>query len=87
VFKNFSLCGETIPQLKGYKAFNYLGEHKAPALAKTNQKPSLPRGLNEERCEAYEGKCALAIFKARVAQLDTPVGYPTDSKITLCGRT
>jgi hypothetical protein len=34
---NFHLCGEAIPQLAGYKAFKYLGEHKAPASAKTNQ--------------------------------------------------
>jgi hypothetical protein len=54
------------------KFFKYLREHKAPASAKTNQKPSLPRGLNEERQEAHEGKRVLAKFRARVAQLDTP---------------
>ena len=69
---DFTLCGEAIPQLAGYEAFKYLGEHKAPASAKTNQKPSLPRGPQEARQEAHEGKRALAKFKARVAYLDTP---------------
>ena len=69
---DFNLYREPIPQLEGFEAFKYLGEHKAPASAKTNQKPSLPRGPNEERREAHEGKRALTKFKARVAQLDTP---------------
>ena len=69
---DFILCGEAIPQLAGYEAFKYLGEHKAPASAKTNQKPSLPRGPQEAWQEAHEGKWALSNFKARVAQLDTP---------------
>ena len=68
---DFNLCGEPILQLEGFEAFKYLGEHKAPASAKTNQKPSLPRGPNEERREAHEGKRTLIKFKARVAQLDT----------------
>ena len=69
---DFNMCGEAIPPLADYEAFKYLGEHKAPASAKTNQKPSLPRGPGDERQEAHEGKRALAKFKARVAQLDTP---------------
>ena len=69
---DFNLCGEPIPQLEGFEAFKYLGEHKAPASAKTNQKSSLPRGPNKERREAYEGKRALVKFKVRVVQLDTP---------------
>ena len=46
---DFTLCGEAIPQLAGYEAFKYLGEHKAPTSAKTNQKKSLPRGPQEAR--------------------------------------
>jgi hypothetical protein len=69
---NFHMYGEAIPQLAGYEVFKYLGEHKAPASVKTNKKPSLPRGPDNERQEAHEGKRALAKFKARVAQLDTP---------------
>ena len=69
---DFNLCGEPIPQLEGYEAFKYLGEHKAPTSTKINQKPSLPRGPNEERREAHEDKRALVKFKARMAQLDTP---------------
>ena len=61
-----------IPQLEGYEAFKYLGEQKAPASAKMNQEALLPRGPNEERREAHEGKRALVKFKARVAKLDTP---------------
>ena len=72
VIDDLNLCGEAIPQLAGYEAFKYLGEHKAPASAKTDQKPSLPRGLQDVRQEAHEGKWALAKFKVRVAQLDTP---------------
>ena len=68
---DFNLCREPIPQLEGYEAFKYLGEHKAPASAKTNQKPSLPCGPNEERRDAHEGKRALVKFKMRVTQLDT----------------
>jgi hypothetical protein len=64
---NFHMCGEAIPQLAGYEAFKYLGEHKAPASAKANQKPSLPRGLDDERQESHKGKRVLAKFKARVA--------------------
>ena len=64
---DFNLCGEPIPQLEGFEAFKYFGEHKALASAKTNHKPSLPRGLNEERREVHEGKRALAKFKVRVA--------------------
>ena len=69
---DFTLCGKAIPQLARYEAFKYLGEHRAPASAKTNQKPSLPRGPQEMLQEAHEGKRALAKFKARVSQLDTP---------------
>ena len=36
VLEDFNLCGEAITQLEGYKAFKYLGEHKALASAKTN---------------------------------------------------
>ena len=72
VLEDFNLCGEAIPQLEGYEAFKYLGEHKPPASAMTNQKPSLPRSPNEEQREAHEGKRALAKFKANVAQLDIP---------------
>ena len=70
--ENFNMCGEVIPQLEGYEAFKYLEEHKIPASAKMNEKPLLLRDLNVERREVHEGKRALAKFKARVAQLDTP---------------
>jgi hypothetical protein len=64
---DFNLCGEPIPQLAGYEAFKYLGEHKAPASAKTNQKPAISWAPSGEWREAHEGKRALAKFKARVA--------------------
>ena len=69
---NFHKCGEAIPRFAGDEAFKYLGEHKVPASAKTNQKSSLPRGPDDERQEAHEGKRALAKFKVRIVQLDTP---------------
>ena len=72
VLDDFNLCGEAIPQLTGYEPFKYLGKHKALASAKTNRKPSLPRGPHDASQEAHEGKWSLAKFKARVAQLDTP---------------
>lgn len=64
----FMLCGEAIPKLKGYEAFKYLGEHKAPASRVTNEKPKL-QGSQEE---IHEGKRALGKYKARVAQLESP---------------
>ena len=62
---------DAIPQLEGYEAFKYLGEHKVPASASI-LKPLLPHGPNEERHEAHEEKRDLIKFKARVFQLDTP---------------
>ena len=69
--ENFTVCREAISQLEGSEAFKYLGEYKAPASTKTNKKPTLPYGLNEERREVHEGKRALAKYKTRITQLDT----------------
>lgn len=62
--RKINICGEAIPLLEGSETFKYLGEHKARALARTNHKPILPRRPNEDRRKVYEGKRALAKFKA-----------------------
>ena len=72
VLDDLNLSVEAIPQLADYEAFKYLGEHITPASAKADQKPSLPRGPQDVRQEAHEGKRALAKFKVRVPQLHTP---------------
>ena len=72
ILDDLNLCGETISQFAGYEAFKYLGDNKALASVKTNQKPSLPWGPHDVRQEAHEGKRVLAKFKARVAQLYIP---------------
>ena len=56
VLHDFNLCGGAILQLADYEPFKYMGKHKALASTKTNQKPSLPRGLHDARQEAHEGK-------------------------------